>query len=110
MLCLLALVVYRLLPGAQVHPNQIIIHRVYALFFFLITHRFADIVFSVAFLLSAYLNYKGDEDCGTPLGVFTSLLTQYSLFASELCYFFLAVDGLIAVSRPFSNLNVRYTL
>lgn len=71
---------------------------------------FADVIFSIAYLLSIHLNHTGDPNCETFLGAFTSYLIQYSLLASELCYFFLAIDGLITVSRPFTNPKTRYTL
>lgn len=67
-------------------------------------------MFSIAFLMSLHLKRIGDIDCGTRAGVFTCFLTQYSLLASEITYLFLAVDGLISVSRPFSNPKTRYTL
>ena len=58
--------------------------------------------------MSIYLNKTGDVKCESQLGFFASILTQYSLFASESFYFFLAVDGLISVIRPFSDPQSRY--
>ena len=109
-LCLIVLVIYYLYPGTRVHPNQIIIHRAYDLCFHYNLCSFADAIFSIAYLFSIHLNNTGDLNCETRLGLFTSYLIQYSLLASELCYFFLAIDGLITVSRPFTNPKTRYTL
>lgn len=67
-------------------------------------------MFSICVLLSVQLYHIGDKDCQSILGHFTGALTEYSLLGSELSYLFLAVDGLISVSRPFTNPKTRYTL
>lgn len=72
--------------------------------------RLADAAFCVAFLMSVHMKRIDDTDCLSRAGIFTCFLTQYSLLASEITYLFLAVDGLVSVSRPFSNPKTRYTL
>ena len=97
-MCVIILILYLLYPGTRIHPNQI-----------LINHAFADSLFAVAFLISRRLFLIGDTTCSSSLGLFASFLTQYSLMASETSYLFLAIDGLISVSRPFTDTQTRYT-
>lgn len=73
-------------------------------------NRFADAAFCMAFLMSMHMKRIGDTNCLSRTGLFACFLTQYSLLASEITYLYLAVDGLISVSRPFSNPKTRYTL
>lgn len=108
-MCVIILILYLLYPGTRIHPNQILINHAWVVIGY-VECRFADSLFAVAFLISRRLFLIGDTTCSSSLGLFASFLTQYSLMASETSYLFLAIDGLISVSRPFTDTQTRYTL